>query len=98
MSVHDGCLVWCAGSLDTIPKGDHLRTILSKFCPQLSKEFRGEDFLNISPIRSYVKTMSVDIHRLGSQVVSSDVILKGNHVRTIPLKISANRPSSFRDF
>ena len=39
-----GHLGWRAGSSDTILKGDHLRTIPSKFGPNWLSGFRGEDF------------------------------------------------------
>ena len=44
MFVDVGGLGWRMGSLDTILKGDHLRTILSKFGPNSPISFRGEDF------------------------------------------------------
>jgi hypothetical protein len=37
--------------------------------------FRGEDFLNIFPIGSYVKTMSADGGHLGWSSGSLDIIL-----------------------
>ena len=37
-------LVGQVGSSDTILKGDQLRTISSKFDPNRSSSFRGEDF------------------------------------------------------
>ena len=97
MSVDVGCLGWRAESLDTILKGDHLRTILLQFGPNRPSSFREEDFKNIFPIGSYVKTMSVDVGRLGWRAGSSDTILQGDHPRTIPLKFGTNRPSSFRE-
>ena len=39
-----GCLGWRVRSLDTILKGDHLRTIPSKFGPNSPSSFRGDDF------------------------------------------------------
>ena len=41
---HGGHLGWRAGSSDTILKGDHLRTIPSKFGPNWPSSFRQEDF------------------------------------------------------
>ena len=38
-------LGWRAGSADTILKGDHLRTIPSKFDSQLAKQFQRRRFL-----------------------------------------------------
>ena len=97
MSVDVGCLGWWAESSDTILKGDHLRTILLKFGPNRPNSFREEDFKNIFPIGSYVKTILVDVGCLGWPVGSSYTILKGDHLRTIPLKFGPNRPSSFRE-
>ena len=45
MSVDVGPLGWPAGSLDTILKGDYLRTILPKFGFNCPSSFRQEDFL-----------------------------------------------------
>ena len=55
-----GSLGWQAGLTDTILKGDHLRTIPSKFGPKLAKQFQRRRFFNIFPIGSYVKTRSAD--------------------------------------
>ena len=96
MSVHVGRLGWQAGSSDTILKGDHLRTIPFKFGPNRPSSFR-KDFSNIFPIGFHVKTMSADVGCLGFLAGSSDTILKGNHLRTIPFKFGRNRPSSFRE-
>jgi hypothetical protein len=41
--------------------------------------FREEDFLNIFPIGSYVKTMSTDGGHLGWSFGSLDIILKVDH-------------------
>ena len=57
--------------------------------------FRG-DFKTPFPRGSYVKTMSADGGRLGWQVGSSDAMLKGDQLRTIPTKFDPNWPSSFR--
>ena len=84
MSVDVGSLGWWMGSSDTILKGDHLRTISSKFGPILAKQFQRRRFLNIFPIGSYVKTKSADVGCLGWRVGSSDTILKWDHLRTIP--------------
>ena len=56
MSADVSGLAWQVWSLDTIMKGDHPRTIPSKFGSNWLSSFR-EDF-NIFPIGSYVKTMS----------------------------------------
>ena len=95
MSVDVSRLGWQAGLSDTILKGDHPRTIPLKFGTNRPSSFR-EDFKNIFPIGSYVKTMSVDVGRLGWWAGSSDTILKGDHLRTISPKFGFNWPSSFR--
>ena len=41
--------------------------------------------------------MSVDVGCLGWQAGSSDIILKGDLLRSIPLKFGPNWPSSFRE-
>ena len=89
-------LGWRMGSLDIILKGDHLSTTKSVWS-QLAKQFQLGGDLNIFPIGSFVKTMSVDVVSLGWQARSSDIILKGDHPRIIPPKFGPNRPSSFRE-
>ena len=54
-------LAWLAGSSDIILKVDHPRTIPLKFDPNRPSSFREEDFSNIFPMGSYVKTMSADV-------------------------------------
>ena len=57
-----------------------------------------EKIFIIFSIGSYVKTMLVDVGRLGWRVGSSETILKGDHLRTIPLKFVPKWPTiSFRD-
>ena len=56
MSAEGGHLGWRSGSLDTILKIDHLRTIHAKFALNWLTGFRGEDFKTLIPIGSYVKT------------------------------------------
>ena len=41
--------------------------------------------------------MSADVGGLGWRVGSTDTILKGDHLRTIPAKFGPNRPCSFRE-
>ena len=49
---------WLVGGVpDIILKGDHLRAIPTEFSLHWQSSFRGEDFLNIFPIVSYVKTV-----------------------------------------
>ena len=67
------------------PPKDHFIKVWS----QLAKQFQRR-FLNIFPIGSYVKTMSADVGGLGWRVESSDTILKGDHLRTIPSKFGPN--------
>jgi hypothetical protein len=58
--IDGGHLGWRFGSLDIILKVDHLRTIHAMFALNWLTGFRGNFFLNIFPIGSYVKTMSAD--------------------------------------
>ena len=67
---------------------DHSITVLSKLVNQL--------ILKISPIGSYVKSMSVDVGNLGWRTWSTDTILKGDHLRNIPSKFGPNWLSRFR--
>ena len=81
MSAEGGHLGWRSGSLDTILKIDHLRTI--HVCFKLAYWFQRRRFLNIFPIGSYVKTMFADGCHLGWRSGSQDIILKVDHLRTI---------------
>ena len=55
-------------SSDIILKGDHLRTVSSKFGPNSAKQFQKKKiFKTFFPIGSYVKTMSVGVGRLAWQ-------------------------------
>ena len=60
--------------------------------------FRGENFYIFLLTGSLVKTMSADIGGLGLGGVggSWDLILKKNHLRTIPTKFDSNWLRSFR--
>ena len=78
-------------SLETILKVDHLRTIWSRMAKQFQRRFS-----NIFHIGSYVKTMSADVGGLGWWTESSDIILKGDHIRTILSRFGPNWPNSFR--
>ena len=62
----------------------------------LNIEAVSEEIFNIFPIGSYVKTMSADGSHLGWRAGSSDTILKGDHLRTIPTKFGPKWQSSFR--
>ena len=75
------------------PPKDHSNKVWS----QLAEQFQRRRFLNIFPIGSYVKTMSAEFGSVGWRAGSSDTILKGDHLRTIPIKFGPNRPSSFRE-
>ena len=63
------------GSNGYILKGDHPRTIPSKFGPNLPSSYRQEDFSLFFPIRSYVKTMLADGSRLGWTSGPTDTIM-----------------------
>jgi hypothetical protein len=82
MSAYGGHLGWRSGSLDTISKIDHIRTINAMFALNWLTGFRGKK-LNIFPIGSYVKTMSTDGGHLEWRSGSKDIILKVDHLRTI---------------
>ena len=97
MSADVGSPGWRVGSLDTSLKGDHLRTIPSKFGPIWLSSFRAIYFKIFFPIGSYVKTMSADVGSLAWRAGSADTILKGDHLRTIPSKFGPNGLSSFRE-
>jgi hypothetical protein len=79
MSAEGGHLGWRSGSLDTILKIDHLRTIHAMFALNWLTGFRG--ILDIFPIASYVKTMSADGGHLGRRSGSQDIVLKVDHLR-----------------
>jgi hypothetical protein len=53
-------------------------------CFKLAYWFQRRRFLNIFPTGSYVKTMSTDGGHLGWSFGSLDIILKVDHLRTIP--------------
>ena len=92
--VDNGRLGWQVTSLDKLLKEENISTIPIKFWPNRLGRFRGEDFFTIE---SQIKTMSVDVDRLGWRAQSLGIILKGDHLRTILLKFGPNRPSSFRE-
>ena len=83
MSAEGGHLGWRSGSLETILKIDHLRTIHAMFALNWLTDFRGKKFVNIFPIGSYVKNMFADGGHLGWRSGSQDIILKVDHLRTI---------------
>ena len=90
MSADSGHLGWRFRSLDIILKVDHLRTIHAMFTLNWLTGFRGTNFLNIFPIGSYVKTMSADSGHLGWRLGSQDLILKADHLWTIPAMFALN--------
>ena len=96
MSVDVSGFGWRMGSSDTILKGDHLTTIPSKFGPYWPRSFRGEDFLNIFPIGSYVKTKSIDVGCLGWPVGSSDTILKKEPPKDHSIKVWSQLAEQFQ--
>jgi hypothetical protein len=95
MSAEGGHLGWRSGSLDTILKIDHLRTMHAMFALNWLTGFRRR-FLSIFPIGSYVKTMSADGGHLGWRFGSLDIILKVDHLRTIPAMFALNWLTGFR--
>ena len=90
MSADGGHLGWRSGSVDIILKVDHLRTIHAMFALNWFTGFRGKKHLNILPIGSHVKTMSVDGGHLGWRSGSQDIILKVDHLRTIHAMFALN--------
>ena len=96
MSTEVGHLGWRSGSLDTILKIDHLRTIHAMFAFKLANWFQRRRFLNIFPIRSYVKSMSADGGHLGWRFGSLDIFLKVDHLRTIHAMFALNWLTCFR--
>jgi hypothetical protein len=95
MSADGDHLAWRLGSLDIILKVDHLRTIHAMFALNWLTGFR-RIFLNISPIGSYVKTVSADSGHLGCRLGSQDIILKVYHLRTIHAMFALNWLTGFR--
>ena len=83
-----GHLGWRSGSLDTILKIDHLRTIHAMFALNWLTGFRR--LLKNFPIGSYVKTMSANDGHLGWGSGSQDIILKVYHLRTIHVMFALN--------
>ena len=84
------------GALDPLPVGKSggLTTLLNSL--NIS---RNALFLRIGwsgTIRSYVKLYLLMVANFGRLMGSSDIILKGNHLRTIPTKFGPNWLSSFR--
>ena len=59
-------------------------------CFKLAYWFQRRRFLNIFPIGSYVKTMSADGGHLGWRSGSLDIILKVDHLKTIPAMFALN--------
>jgi hypothetical protein len=90
MSADGGHLGWRFGSLDIILKVDHLRTIHAMFALNWLTGFRGNFFLTLFPIWSYVKTMSADGGLLGWRLGSQDIISKVDHLRTIHAMFALN--------
>ena len=85
---YDGSqLGWQAGSSDTIPKEDHIRTTLSKFGSNWLSSFKH------FPVWSYVITKAFV---MVTQADSPDIIVNQEHLRTIPTKFGPNWLSSFR--
>jgi hypothetical protein len=89
MSTDGGHFEPRSGSLKTILEVDHLRTIDDMFAI-LAYWFQRRRFLNIFSIGSYVQTMSADGVHLGWRFRSLDIILKGDHLRTIHAMFALN--------
>jgi hypothetical protein len=92
MSADGGHLGWWFGSLDIILKVDHLRTIHAMFALNWLTGFRGNFFLNIFPIGSYVKTMSADGGHLWMEVG-----VTGHNFESLPPKDHSWWPSWISD-
>ena len=90
MSANGGHLECMLGSSDIILEKDYLKTISPKLSPDRYSSFRGKRILNIFPIGSYVKYMSADGGHLGCTLGSSKIILKRDHLKTIPTKFGPN--------
>ena len=84
------------GSLNTILKVDHLKTIDDMFAI-LAYWFQRRRFLKKFPKGSYVKTMSVEGGHLGWRSGSLDTILKIDHLRTIHAMFALNWLTGFRE-
>ena len=95
MSVDGGYFGSRSGSLNTILKVDHLRTIDDMFTI-LTYWFRGKKFNTFFPIASYVKNMSAGGGHLGWRSGSPDTILKIDHLRTIHAMFALNWLTGFR--
>ena len=59
-------------------------------CFKLAYWFKWRRFLNLFPVRSYVKIMSADGGHLGWRSGSQDIILKVDHLRTIHAMFALN--------
>ena len=87
-----GHLGWRSRSPDTILRIDHP----CHACFKLAYRFQRRRFLRTFPIGSYVKTMSTDGGHLGWRSESLDIILKVDHLRTIPAMFVLNWLTGFR--
>jgi hypothetical protein len=75
-----GHLGWGPMSSDTILKGDHIRTIPPRFGPGWPSSFREEFLIHFFAEFSIFSNSG----HLGWWPGSSNKILKGDHLRTIP--------------
>ena len=87
-----GHLGWGPMSSDTILKGDHIRTIPPRFGPGWPSSFREEFLIHFFAEFSIFSNSG----HFGRRPGSSNTILKGDHLRTIPPKFGSNWPSGFR--
>ena len=81
-----------AGLSNTIQRGTHPGTIPARFGLIWFRGFRGEDVTSLC-LHSVVFSSG---GHLGWGPMSSDTILKGDHIRTIPPRFGPDWPSSFR--
>ena len=79
-------------NFENLPLKDHPCHVNFK----LAYWFQMNFFLNIIPIGSYVKTMSVEGGHLERRSGSPDTILKIDHLRTIHAKFALNWLTGFR--
>ena len=74
----------------------HTRTIHAMFALNWFTGFRGQKFLNIFPIGSYVKTMSADGGHLEYPIGKKNITFVAVHTRTIPAMFALNWFTGFR--
>ena len=95
MFADGGHLGWRSGSQVIILKVDHLRTIHAMFALNWLTGVRGEDFLNIFPIGSYVKIKSSHGGHLEFLISKRFTDLVQDHPMIISAKSQFNWLSGF---